>query len=328
MSVSTRPHEIDGVRALAEVDLRHRVAHRARSAEEAVRRDCVFASERKQRGKLALRVVAAEDAAELVVRDGLRRRLRALAESEEVAQLEDALGRSDGLGMVLHRLDWKRPVPERHYLSVVRLGGDLEAVRQRRALDCERVVAHRLEALRHVGEDALPVVPHPARLAVHEALRRDDPAAERLRDGLVSEAHAENRNLPRERLHRRERDARGVGVAGSGRDHEPVRIHRRDSRDVDLVVPHDLRLHAEPLDRLDEVERERVVVVYDECHASSFANLAASKIAFDLFTVSMYSFSGSESATIPAPARIVSVPRSKTIVRITIAKFMSPVLLK
>ena len=41
---------------------------------------------------------------------------------------------------------------------------------------------------------------------------------------------------------------------------------------------------------------------------SPAAKRAASKMALDLLTVSRYSFAGSESATMPAPARIVRTP--------------------
>ena len=86
---------------------------------------------------------------------------------EEVAQLAASVRRADGFGMVLYRLYVERLVAKAHYLAVLARGAHLEAVGQRGALDGERVVAHRLEALREAAEDALAVVGDAARLAVH-----------------------------------------------------------------------------------------------------------------------------------------------------------------
>ena len=162
---------------------------------------------------------------------------------------------------------------------------------------------------------------------MHEAFRVDDPRTERLRDGLVSEADAEERQLARERLDGGERDAGGVGVAGTGREDERLGLERPDAVHVDFVVAHHVHLRAQSPEVLDEVVGERVVVVDHEYHSVS-ANLAASNTALDLLTVSLYSFTGSESATIPAPARIVRRVPSRIIVRMTMAKSMSPVKLK
>ena len=214
-SVATCSHEIDGVVA-SEINAAHRVAHGPRRAHETRSRHGTLAAVGEQREKLAFRVVAAEYAMEFVVGDSFGGRHVPRLEAEEVPELADSLGRAYRLGMVLHRLYRHRLVAKRHYLAVGSLGGNLEAVGERRALDCERVVAHRLEALRERLEDALPVVAYAARLAVHKRLRADDAPTERLRYRLVSEADAEHRDFPRERLYRRERDSGGVGIARAG----------------------------------------------------------------------------------------------------------------
>ena len=187
------------------------------------------------------------------------------------------------------------------------------------------MVAHRGEPLVQSLEEAFPVVPDAARLAVHEALGRDDAPAERLGDGLVPEADSEKGNLARERLDGVERHAGGVRVAGAGREHDRRRLQRGDAWHVDRVVAHHLHLRAQRAHHLHEIVGERIVVVDHQDHDSSSANLTASNTAFDLLMVSSYSFSGSESATMPAPARIVTRPPSLTSVRMTMAKFMSPV---
>ena len=187
------------------------------------------------------------------------------------------------------------------------------------------MVAHRLEALVEAGEKPLAVVAYAAFLPVHDALGAHDSTSERLRYRLVAEADAENGQLARELPYGRERDSGGVRVAGARRDDERLRRKGGDSLGVYLVVPHHLHVCAEPGERVHDVVREGVVVVDHEYHCSSSANLTASNTAFDLLIVSSYSLSGSESATMPAPARMTIEAPSFTSVRITIAKSMSPV---
>ena len=243
----------------------------------------------------------------------------------EVGELLCALRSADGLGMVLQALYRHGLVPQPHYLAVFALGGDLQTIGQRFALHREGVVAHRVQPLVESLEKPLAVMPYAARLAVHETLCAHDLRAESLRYRLVAEADAENRNLSRERLYRLKRDPRAVGVTRARRDDQRFRGFRRYSGDVDLVVSHHLYLGVERSHHLHEVVGERIVIVDHDHHESSSANFTASKTALALFSVSSYSLSASESATMPAPARIVSREPSLTSVRMTIAKSMSPV---
>ena len=98
-------------------------------------------------------------------------------EPEEVRDEQRAVLAEDRLGMELHALQRERPVPHPHHRAVVAARGHDQGVghRQRR----QRVVAHRLEVLRHPGEDAAPVVRHQRHVAVrggdavdHAAVRR------------------------------------------------------------------------------------------------------------------------------------------------------------
>ena len=169
--------------------------------------------------------------------------------------------------MVLDRLDVERLVAKAHYLAVLARGAHLEAVGQRGALDGERVVAHRLEALREAAEDALAVVGDAARLAVHETLGGDDARAERLRDGLVPEADAEERHLAGEFPYGGERYAGRVRIAGAGREDDRLRLEGGDAREVDLVVADHLHVRPKPSKLLHEVVGERVVVVNHQYHS-------------------------------------------------------------
>ena len=78
----------------------------------------------------------------------------ARADREEVAQeVVPAVG-EDRLGVELHALDRELAVAQAHHQPVLGLGGDLEHVGNRIALDDERVVARRGERARQAGEHA------------------------------------------------------------------------------------------------------------------------------------------------------------------------------
>ena len=109
-----------------------------------------------------------------------------------------------------------------------------------------------------------PVVVDGRGLSVHQALGADDSPAERLPDRLMPEAHAEDGQDGAELSHELERNACFVRRARAGRDEHAIHLTRSNAGHVDGVVLHDLDLRAELAQVLDEVERERVVVVDDE----------------------------------------------------------------
>ncbi len=75
----------------------------------------------------------------------------------------------------------------------------------------------------------------------------------------MAEADAEDRDLAGELLDRLVRDARVVRRAGAGRDDDAVVAGQLG--DGDFVIAEDGRLDPELAEVLDEVVRERVVVV-------------------------------------------------------------------
>ena len=181
----------------------------------------------------------------------------------------------------------------------------------------ERVVAARLERIGQAVEQPAAVVPHRARLPVHELARVADLAAADLDERLVAEADAERRRGGEEPLEDRARRARVGRTAGAGGDdevrrREPLRLVR-----VDLVVaPHD-DLLAERAEQVREVPRERVVVVDEEDHGcSDSARSIAVSSARSLARHSSCSAAGSESATIPPPACRCATPSRSQSVRI------------
>ena len=261
---------------------RHQVALRAAGDEE--RR---FLAE--HRGDLFLQRVDARVVAEDVVahgRFGHRRAHRRgwpghgvaaqvhcshLAASRKVLQHRVTVLAEDRFGMELHAFERCRgggesAVPNAHDLTVARRRRHLEGLGQAVARDRQRVIANHREALRQRGVDAAPVVRDLVDLAVHEARRAHDLAAERRADRLVAEADAEDRQLAGEGLDRGDAHARLGRRARARRQDQRRRRQGSDAGDVDLVVAEHLHVGAELAEVLHQVEGEAVVVVDHQQH--------------------------------------------------------------
>src|SRR5947208_5513588 len=255
-------------------------------------------------------------------------RLAAAQAGEEVAEQPLALGGEDRLGVELHPLHEERAVPDAHDLVVGGPRRALELGRQRRRVDHQRVVARRREALREAREQPAPVVQDGRGLAVHDAPGTHDRAAEGGADRLVPEADAEDGEPAREALDERHRDARLARRAWPGRDHDAVGAERRHLLQRDGIVAPHVDLGAELAQVLDEVVGEGVVVVDHEepqrRHQRASASRTAWIMARDLLTHSRCSASGSESATMPAPAWMYTRPPRKRTNRIVIAVSIAP----
>src|ERR1700733_3956073 len=171
----------------------------------------------------------------------------------------------DRLGVDLDALDRAGAVADGHR-DAVSARRDRQFRRQRGLVDDERVVAGRLEGVRQARQDAVAVVRHRVRLAVHRAWRLDHPGAERGADRLVTQADAEQRDASlRAGGHRGHADPRLGWGTGSRRDHHARRPGGDDLGRRHLVVPDDLDARPRGAQEVSEVPGEGVVVV-DEDH--------------------------------------------------------------
>ena len=133
-----------------------------------------------------------------------------------------ALARQNALGVKLHALDRVQSMPEAHDLALGRPRADLEAGRQRLALDEERVVSRRLERRGDAVEEAAAVVKDGRRLSVHQAPGAHDAPPVGLPDRLVPQTDSEDRQTAAESLQDLERDAGLVRRARTGRDEQAM----------------------------------------------------------------------------------------------------------
>src|SRR4051812_29846624 len=179
-----------------------------------------------------------------------------------------------------------RPVAMRdgHDHAVVRFRIDAQVLRHRFTIDDERVVARRLHRSWAAGEEPAFFVAHFAELPVNRNAPAHNPRAERFTDGLMAEADAEERN-------------RFVGAdqfEDASRARRRSRPRRDDDRlgflieqgvDIEPIVAHDLQLErGDPFDLLDQVVRERIVVIDNGDHGK-LLNVARGKDGIRRYTI-------------------------------------------
>src|SRR6218665_1402859 len=195
--------------------------------------------------------------------------LRSSALLQEVLQQRVAMLGQDAFGVELHALDRQRLVAHAHDLAVFGPGRDFEHLGATGALDGQRVVAVDRELPGQAGEQALLRGVDDAGFAVHQLPGPHDGAAERGADALVTQAHAQNRQLAGKMPDRRHRNA-GLGRgAGAGREHQALGGSGRKALPRDRVVAKHLDIGTEFAQVLDDDVGEAVVVVdHQESHAA------------------------------------------------------------
>src|SRR5665213_1632289 len=224
---------------------------------------------------------------------------------EEVPQDAVAFAGQNRLGMKLHAVHRKIPMPKPHDRAVfLRARRNLEIVREPFVRDDERVIARRKERLGDSRKQTLAVVLDRRRLAVHWHTRTNDLAAEHRAHRLMPEAHAEDRRRGAELADDVHRDAGVFGASWPRRDHDALAAHRCHLGHRRRVVAHNFHVGAQLAEVLHQVVSKRIVVVDDENHAYNpcCASSRAVMSARALSRVSSYSAVGFESMTMPAPA--------------------------
>ncbi len=215
---------------------------------------------------------------------------------------------------------------EGHHEPVLASRDDGELGRKGFLANHEGMVSPGFEGLRQPVEESRARVRDPRALAMARRRGALDGASVTGGERLVSQTHAEQRHSRALGLRdHRNRSPRALGPARSRRDHDRAGPQRDDLVRLEAIVARDPDVGVQPAQGLDEVERERVVVVDHEDHANhSRARSIARKSAAALASASAYSFSATESATMPAPACTRQSPPSTTAVRIAMARSQLP----
>src|SRR5271157_5583918 len=187
--------------------------------------------------------------------------------------------RENGFRMELDALYGIFCVPHAHNDAVLGLARYFETVGTRLALDDEAVVARGNERIGNVRVDLLAVVVDLRHLAVHEIGSAHDDAAERRADGLMSQAHAEQRNFRTECCNDLHGNPRFGRRARPGRDNDCFGGKRADFVEGDPVVPRDAHLAlVQFAEILHQIEGERIVIVDDQNHRRSVSSYDAFRV--------------------------------------------------
>ena len=217
----------------------------------------------------------------------------------------------DGLGVELHALDIQGLVAQAHDLvhrAVLELGpgSHFQAVRQRLALDHQRVVAGHGQRLVEAGEHALVLVENRTGLAVHHLTGAHHVAAEGLTNALVTQAHAEDRQLAGKVQDGLDGHTRLGRRAGAGRNHDALRLERFDLSDGQLIVADHMDIGTQLAQVLHHVVGKGVVVIDHQQHVG---------VSLTAQTVRRGSPRGTWrdacSGFLPTPARAASRPQCR-----------------
>ena len=118
-----------------------------------------------------------------------------------------------------------------------------------------------------------------------------DAAAERLADGLMTEADAEDGDFSAELLYDFLADAGVLRIAGAGRENDVRGVQSLDFADGERVVADHAHIRLDGRRLLIQVIGKGIVVVNEQYHypSTSDAHSMALMTAFALFALSMYS---------------------------------------
>ena len=141
-------------------------------------------------------------------------------------------------------------------------------------------------------------------LAVDGNASANDAGAERFADGLVPETDAEERDrfVGADQF---EDAARARRRAGTGRNDDRLRLLIEERVDVEAIVAHDLQFErGDPLDLLDQVVGERVVVIDNGDHGK-LLNVARGRDGVRRYTIEARSETGGYSQSDEPTGRTV-----------------------
>ena len=163
-----------------------------------------------------------------------------------------------GMGLVHHALDD----------AVLAGGGDFQRGRHAFGRDGEGMIARRLEIVVQAAEHAFAGVMDARQLAVHRLGRAHDLAAIGLADGLMAQAHAQDRHAAVRLCDQLQADARLVGGAGPGRQHDAFGLQRQRLARGQRVIALDPHLRAQLAQIVEQVVGEAVIVIDQKDHGA------------------------------------------------------------
>ena len=170
----------------------------------------------------------------------------------------------DGLGVELHSVDGRVAMTERHH-HIAGTRGDRDVAGQRPLVDHQRVVSRRGHGIGQVLEEAGSVMGDHTDLAVDRLRSALHDCVNGQTNGLVTEAHAQERQARLDAgLHQRDADPGVLGAARTRREENPGQPEPGRIGHGDVIIAAHNGVDSELLQVLDEVVHKGVVVVDDE----------------------------------------------------------------
>src|SRR5438477_6947137 len=193
------------------------------------------------------------------------------------------------------------------------------------------MITRRFKGFCQIFKNAGPYVRNRRGLPMHQFRRSHNLAAEDFGNALVTKTNSEQRNLGAKVANDIATDSRVARPARAGRNANLCRTQSLNVPQRGFVVAFHHNICAELTKNLRQVIGERIVIIDQEKHnvaqvsnlraqsnrkletcATSFARSIAVSTAIALRSVSSRSLTGSESATMPAPACTYAFPFFKT----------------
>ena len=159
-----------------------------------------------------------------------------------------------------------RPALRARSICLGRACSNFQLRRQRFLSHDQGVITGAGKRRRQSRENALAIMLHFARLAMHQALRAHHFAAKGFADGLMSQAYTEDRGLARHVTDQRNQDPRFARRTGPRRQQDALRLQRFNLFDGELVVAADQHVRPKLAQVLNQVVGEGIVVIEDKNH--------------------------------------------------------------
>ena len=181
---------------------------------------------------------------------------------QEVCQHTLTIAGQQGFGVELYAIGLSFPMFQCHDLSVLVPCSHFQACRKIRFLCDQRMVS---AAGNRLGQSckngAGHIQYHLACLAMHQVGSTDNCSAESFTNGLMSQTHAQHRNLAVEVADRLHGDAGIFRVSRSRREDQCLRVQSFDLLNGDLVVADYLNVTVQFTDILIQIIGERIIVI-------------------------------------------------------------------
>lgn len=174
-----------------------------------------------------------------------------------------AVFRCDAFRMELHSVDRLGFMLQAHDNSIICFCCNLKAEWQRVTFDNQRMIARNRVGGRQSGKDTSIMMQDRRNLSMHRLRAADHVSAEGFANGLMPKTNTEQRDVMfASGLDQVQTDPRMSRIRRAGRNHNAGRLQFKHIIDRNFIIAIDIAGHAQITEILDEIERETVIIIY------------------------------------------------------------------